>query len=51
MRETVSRIAESIRAKIMAGDVRSEAAESACKACPLEGRCELVQCGENAVKP
>lgn len=50
MRETVSRIAESIRAKIMAGDVRSEA-DGPCKACPLEGRCELVQCGENAVKP
>ncbi len=49
MRETVSRIAESIRAKIMAGDVRSEA-DGPCKACPLEGRCKLVRCDEKMVK-
>lgn len=43
MQEKVSRIAEMIRAKIMAGDVKPTT-EGPCGNCPLAGCCEMVRC-------
>lgn len=41
-REHMAKMAEMIHDKIMAGTVQP--AEDPCKACPLEGCCEMVQC-------